>query len=836
MNQPPKRANQSRDFQLSLAALFAFLSWIGLAAFFTVIPVLYLRKFPLTMPMIVGGACVVAILFILYYLLASSLRCQVCGGPVFGGGGTHRKHPNAKKFLGISYSRKVAWEILTSQGFHCMHCQTFCRNRRKQHAASGAMSPEEIANSSGQSVFQPGPAMPPAGQNFSNSATSPAISPFGQLFSTPAQSAVPEQHSPKNIAQPERTPWAHHGTISPFSPAEAMTPANKPQSPFPVTPQIVAAATGAQQPSPHLPAAPYFPSPQAPNPQPQQPQAQAPMWQPAPMPSDTSVKSPFTMTAAPVHPQSPAPMSSPFSQVSPAPAAPSFRPAGNMGQSPFALQQTGPQQPQMVSAPSPMPQPPVMPAMTPPSQHSHAAPAIPSFQPPGMAPAPVVQPAGPGGSGGQNLNFFPPVKPAADPRPQALPPQFTPQAPPAQPQQVREAPQSTQFQQPMHMPMPSAPQVAPAPVREAAQSPASVQPQSTANGSVNGASSAQKHSAQVMDEVGKLIQQTRDSIDQLFGSMVRQIHQALQPQSSAAQSATIPVTAPAAAEAKPALSPMSAMQSPAPAPVKFPAPKVELPPAPLVPAAFQPRASEFPPQFRPPAPAAAPAAPDQSSQSQPQPVDAQKAAQLNAVLARAFAQSQNAQQPEAPAISPAPRQQPSSPEPLPFPAGFSPAQNHSAQSPFGMGNPAPAPSRPQPQQHAQVPSNPGPVPPFPQFLPQNQVAPTQNGTAHSQPGIPFPPPASASAPQPRQSPFTMVNAPQPPPSPAHNSPFAMVGELPNQEPKETEDSTHPAPFTFLSQSGDQFVPDPSKLPSPWTNLPQLPPPPAPPQQAQWPKP
>ena len=239
MTPTTKRAPRTRDLQLSLAAMLAFASWLSLLAFFIGFPVIYLLKIPVTVPILAGAVGLVAVLFILYYLLAGSLHCQVCGCPVFGGGEGHRKHPHSRKFLGISYSRQVAAEILSMRGFHCMHCQTFCRSRRKSQRL-----PDELAG------IVPGTL---AGQMFQNPAsssqepTTPADALFENIFKPITASPPPPPMShPREIAHPERTPWSHHPAATPFIQPETMNTPAAPlvaAAPMPLIPQTTPVAS-----------------------------------------------------------------------------------------------------------------------------------------------------------------------------------------------------------------------------------------------------------------------------------------------------------------------------------------------------------------------------------------------------------------------------------------------------------------------------------------------------------------------------------------------------------------------------------------------------------------
>jgi hypothetical protein len=652
MTPTPRRASKSRDLQLSLASLLAFLSWGGLMAFFAVIPVLYLRKFPLTWPMIVGGACVVAILFILYYLLAAQLRCQVCGGPVFGGGEGHRKHPNATKFLGISYSRKVAWEILTSSGFHCMHCQTFCRSRRRVAAAGPATA--ETSLPPGGNVFQPGDAAGPT--------AGPGSSPlFGTLFQDAAQNGSAPSPEPKPLAHPERQPWAHHAQVAPFNQTAAMNPAPQAQpSVFP----------------------PPFPAMQA--------SPQMPTMRPAPagagqMPQ--GAPSPFQMMTPP-HAQM---QSAPAPQM---PQMPQLPPVQNVGP---------PRLPQGPTAQNPAP----LPAM-PPNFPQAQQPAIPAQPFPGMPSTLPQMPA-------QPQAYAPSAPPQMSPTAPVLPQQM-----PAPQRPVQAAPSMPALPpSPPIMPLPAAP-----PQNVQPQAPASLnslpamappQPAPEPKPVVTAPpSQPQINSQQVVAQVTKLIEETRQSMDALFGKMLNQLQVTLQQNQTSAPANALPQAAPSAPQAT--------------APISTP-----------------------------PAPA---------------PVNPQTAAAMNAVLARAFAQSQRSQEAQLP------------------PLGTESAHHEQRattppQSPFSLvTQPNPEP------RHA-------PVLPFPPMQPAKA-----NGS------LPQPPTAG--------SPFAALAETHP--GKVAQSPFAGMPQMPkfpSAAEADADSPLPPAPFTFLSQQGDQYVPDPSKVNAPW---------------------
>ena len=652
MTPTTKRAPRSRDLQLSLAALLAFASWLALLAFFIGLPVLYLLKIPVSVPILAGSVGLVVVLFLLYYLVAGSLHCQVCGGPVFSGGEGHRKHPHSRKFLGISYSRQVAAEILSMRGFHCMHCQTFCRSRRKSQRL-----PDELAGvgpgTLASQMFQA-----PASSAPEPTTAAPAL--FENIFNPSATSQAPPtppppMSQPREIAHPERTPWSHHPHATPFSQSDAM---NTPTAPIAPSRTAVPAIAAAPPPLP----------------------AQAPT------------------------------IASPFSILAPPPAAPVETPA-NIAVPPPVFPAPAPRVAPEVVLPPPMAQP--KPVTSPFEVLTQAL--APKLPPPIATPPPVMEKA--------PLPEIPqPVLPEL-----AMPPVLPPL-----PSQIIPPP-------PAPLPVPvTAP--APAPI------PAATAPDLQ----------------QVVTEVSSLIEQTRQSLNQLFSEMVSQLKTAL-----------VPVPAAIAVETPPALEIPTAPPVPVAVPGAKAAPIVAepIPPqAPAIPAltALQitDLAEETPsPLAPPPAPKPAPIEAPVAAKPPVPPVDSSKAAALNEMLARAFAQRQSAPPVPAPApvLAPPPpvSAPPVSAEELPPP--------RAPQSPFQ--------------------------------IVQELESPLDNPMA----AFPFPP--------------------LPEESPASQGVFSALPPLP---PWDTvnEDPDHPAPFTFLSKPENAAAEEPK--PSPQWSLPplkQAPPPP-----------
>lgn len=127
---PSAPSNQlNKSFRLHLAALLYFLSRFMVVAFVFAVPALYFLRGSVEMPWVIGGAGASAILFLGYYIVASSLRCAACSSPVLMENGT-RKHPHAARFPGLNHRARVAWDILFSSSYQCMYCVTRCRCKK----------------------------------------------------------------------------------------------------------------------------------------------------------------------------------------------------------------------------------------------------------------------------------------------------------------------------------------------------------------------------------------------------------------------------------------------------------------------------------------------------------------------------------------------------------------------------------------------------------------------------------------------------------------------------------------------------------------------------------
>ncbi len=664
MTPTTKRAPRSRDLQLSLAALLAFASWLALLAFFIGFPVLYLLTIPVTVPILAGAVGLVVVLFLLYYLLAGSLHCQVCGGPVFGGGEGHRKHPHSRKFLGISYSRQVAAEILSMRGFHCMHCQTFCRSRRKSQRL-----PDELAG------VGPGTLADQMFQTPSPSAqepTAPSQALFENIFNpaptsqSPPNSPTP-MSQPREIVHPERTPWSHHPQVNPFSQPDAM---NTPIAP--IAPTRTAAPPIAAAPPPLPPQASTIASPFSilapPPPAPIEPPSNIAV--PPPMfPAPTPLTTPEAVLPAPMDP--PKPVTSPFEVLTQAVAP---KPQATISTALPALEK----------GPLPQISQPILPELT---------------KPPVLPPLP------------------------------------------------------SQIISPPPVPIP-APVSAPAPAPTPAETAPDLQ--------------------QVVTEVSSLIEQTRQSLNQLFSEMVSQLKTALVPVPAPVPDATTVAPPPALEISTASSTPMLVAVAPAEVESKLEEPT--LPPSPPVAALtaldITDLAEEAPAPL-PAAPTAKPVAAEAPVVAKPAApaVDSTKAAVLNEMLARAFAQRQSA-------------------PPVPAPAPVLP--------------PAPPVSVP-PVSAEELPPPRAPQSPF--QIVQELESPLDNPMA----AFPFPP-------LPEESP----------------APQGVFSSLPPLPPWDTlnEDSSHPAPFTFLSKP-ENAAPEAPK-PTPEWSLPPLKQ--APPPPINWPTP
>ncbi len=724
MTENPQRAVPSRELRLHLTACFAFASWLGAAGFFVGMAVLYWRGVSIGWPVFAGAACLVGILFVSYYLLAWPLRCLVCGAPVFGGGEGHRKHPNARKLLGLSYSRQTAWEILTGKDYHCMHCHSVCRCRRK---ASGKRDPfagplKDLQGSIFQSTAEQPP--PPSTSADTLFATMTSPLPVPQVTSTPPKPEVPPtatETTSKPISHPERPPWAHHGNASPF-----------------LRPQVMKT----DQQSPFLPAEPMDQSAMA-------QRTAAPAQGAAGLPAGRTM-TPFAMTQPPPAANFP----SPFQAVAP-PAGESNQPPGGRLEA-MPAPAAHPWMPPAQNAPAqaePLRQAPIAPQQPAPPQQQQAP----------IAPLPPIQPA----------------VPAARPAPQA-PPAAPPQPlQPVMPQMVA-APQAPAPQMPPMMPQ------ATAAVRQA---PAQMPPpaaNSAVPSQIHNPSAPQRTSAgleEAISHFARTLRESRERMDQAFDGMIARL------QACAAELRVPPTTTPALTGTAPA--------------------QPAVPAAPPVQAVGGGPAAAHSPTPRP---------------AQSNPLDAQKAAEMNAVLAQAFAQSGQrppAQQPVAPGangmngaqgMAAAPQRPAQLTSPLPASAPMPqsqpslhtmpPAQPANMPAAFQQPRPQPQtlpPLTPQaaPGSAQQMQHQPTPLAPMGQSQPLAQQQPMQQ-----RPPMPQPvPPSHMPSAQPAQAPLPAFPAPSPlAPLPAQTAVgYAQQMRLPESPLQARPQNTTPeSPFSLIT--------------------------------------
>jgi hypothetical protein len=129
MPDPAQNTQLNKELRLHAAAVLYFLSRLAITVFVFAVPVLYFTLGVVELPYVIGGAVLVAALFLGYYLAAAGLRCAACGSPVLMDNG-NRKHPHAARFPGLNPRARVAWDILFSSSYQCMYCVTRCRCKK----------------------------------------------------------------------------------------------------------------------------------------------------------------------------------------------------------------------------------------------------------------------------------------------------------------------------------------------------------------------------------------------------------------------------------------------------------------------------------------------------------------------------------------------------------------------------------------------------------------------------------------------------------------------------------------------------------------------------------
>jgi hypothetical protein len=235
-----------RQLRLHVAAVLAWLAAFGVLVFTGMLVWLYLKEGKVPLPLLVFGLGGLLAAHIGGLLLAHGLRCVVCGQAVFHVSPPNRPDPRAKRFLGFSFRLQVAREILTKEHYHCIHCHSVCRSRRQISAQAAATSEKpngkenpfmaqfqarktaEVPSDRLGQVF--GDILPLPGRNNpaeagnliadnSNQYSFSSVSP-SELAATAGEAASQAESTPeaRYIAHPERPPWSHHGSLSPFTP------------------------------------------------------------------------------------------------------------------------------------------------------------------------------------------------------------------------------------------------------------------------------------------------------------------------------------------------------------------------------------------------------------------------------------------------------------------------------------------------------------------------------------------------------------------------------------------------------------------------------------------
>ena len=78
MSDPPTNSTMHKEMRLHVAALLYFASRIAVVAFVFAVPAVYFLRGAVEVPLVAGGAVLVAGLFTGYYVAASALRCAAC--------------------------------------------------------------------------------------------------------------------------------------------------------------------------------------------------------------------------------------------------------------------------------------------------------------------------------------------------------------------------------------------------------------------------------------------------------------------------------------------------------------------------------------------------------------------------------------------------------------------------------------------------------------------------------------------------------------------------------------------------------------------------------------
>ncbi len=246
----------TKKLRLHMAALMYFLAGITTALLLTAMPAWYVLRvlsagnhsaieWSREWPFIVGCVCLGAILWGFYHILASPLRCTVCGSPVFMSSG-QKKHPYARRLLFFGQRERVAFDILFKRNYHCMYCHTRCMCKTQ---AVPAVSGKSRRNPSIPPAFVPASAPPTDGG-----------SPFSSIFGgTQAVESPPAVAASAPLAPPPSLEPAMRSVGPAIRHEDA--PAVKPQllfnrKPTPVTAPVLSAPV---MPFPTTPNEPQMP-------------------------------------------------------------------------------------------------------------------------------------------------------------------------------------------------------------------------------------------------------------------------------------------------------------------------------------------------------------------------------------------------------------------------------------------------------------------------------------------------------------------------------------------------------------------------------------------------
>lgn len=373
--------------RLHVAALLYFLSRMAVVGFVFAVPSLYFLRGQVEVPLVVGGAVLVAALFTGYYVAAAGLRCAACSGPVLLDNG-NRKHPHAQRFPGLNHRARVAWDILFGASYQCMYCNTRCRCKKNWGSNSGTP-----AGKQGR-TFQPASRTAAAsGETFPQGIFGD-LTPLNEADEDPIHDGMAGNEVTGSSPVPERMVQPSYAPAAVFPDVRtvplAVSPAPPPTSAVPVAPsapeppQMDILEAESVHPVPPLPfTLPKSPVPwAAPFPSESIEPASA-MNRPTPEIQSVQGSNPF-LAAAAAMPQPPGPM------LPPIPPAPNRAPVDFRG-APEAMPFTTPEFPQPVAASpaSEAPAPWTLPSMPPPAATGRVPGVI---QPPVIPAAPVTAP------------------------------------------------------------------------------------------------------------------------------------------------------------------------------------------------------------------------------------------------------------------------------------------------------------------------------------------------------------------------------------------------------------------------------------------------------------